>query len=101
LLVLPISSMPEFPQTFALSTPVASGHPAFDWARYGEGLVQAGKLAPRDLERALAATHEMGGALNAALVNLGRLWRSSTWRAWRAHQADGAGDFPDSTKIEL
>jgi general secretion pathway protein E len=37
----------------------------------GELLVQAGKLTPRDLERALSAQHEMGGLLGRVLVRLG------------------------------
>jgi len=40
-------------------------------ARLGELLVQAGKLGARDLERALAAQHEMGGMLGVVLVRLG------------------------------
>nr|WP_238945836.1 type II/IV secretion system protein [Vandammella animalimorsus] len=39
--------------------------------RLGELLVQAGKLGPRDLERALAAQQEMGGMLGRVLVRLG------------------------------
>jgi len=58
--------MLESPQTSAPSGPAA-----FDWAHYGDVLVRAGRLSPRDLERALAATHEMGGALDVALVSLG------------------------------
>jgi general secretion pathway protein E len=58
--------MLEFSQTS-----VSSGPAVFDWARYGEVLVRAGRLSPRDLERALAATNEMGGALDVALVSLG------------------------------
>ena len=37
----------------------------------GEMLVQAGKLSARDLERALAAQHEMQGLLGHVLVRLG------------------------------
>lgn len=37
----------------------------------GEMLVQAGKLSARDLERALAAQHEMQGLLGQVLVRLG------------------------------
>ena len=36
----------------------------------GEMLVQAGKLSARDLERALAAQHEMQGLLGQVLVRL-------------------------------
>jgi general secretion pathway protein E len=39
--------------------------------RLGELLVQAGKLSPRDLERALSAQQEMGGMLGRVLVRLG------------------------------
>ena len=42
-----------------------------DWPGYGQVLVQGGKLSARDLERALAAQREMGGALDAVLVSLG------------------------------
>ncbi|MBS0415725.1 MAG: type II secretion system ATPase GspE [Proteobacteria bacterium] len=45
--------------------------PAIDWPAYGQLLVRAGKLTPRDLERALAAQQEMGGALDGVLVSLG------------------------------
>ena len=45
--------------------------PVVRWPEYGELLVRAGKLTPRDLERALAAQHEMGGALDGVLVSLG------------------------------
>ncbi|MDR2153675.1 MAG: type II secretion system ATPase GspE [Burkholderiaceae bacterium] len=50
-----------------------SAHPpaGLNWSAYGELLVRAGKLTPRDLERALAAQREMGGALDAVLVSLG------------------------------
>ncbi|MDO5624844.1 MAG: type II secretion system ATPase GspE [Pseudomonadota bacterium] len=41
------------------------------WPVYGDLLVRAGKLSPRDLERALAAQREMGGALDGVLVSLG------------------------------
>ncbi|WP_391484017.1 GspE/PulE family protein [Allofranklinella schreckenbergeri] len=39
--------------------------------KLGELLVQAGKLGPRDLERALAAQQEMGGMLGRVLIRLG------------------------------
>lgn len=42
-----------------------------DWSAYGQLLVQAGKLNARDLERALLAQREMGGALDTVLVSLG------------------------------
>lgn len=38
---------------------------------FGGLLVQAGKLSARDLERALAAQHEMGGSLGGVLTQLG------------------------------
>ena len=37
----------------------------------GEMLVQAGKLSPRDLERALQAQQEMGSLIGQVLVQLG------------------------------
>ena len=61
--------------THAHEPAAAGAHPAtamgLHWPAYGELLVRGGKLTPRDLERALAAQHEMGGALDAVLVNLG------------------------------
>ena len=55
-----------------LSFPLAGAlAPGIDWPRYGERLVRSGKLSARDLERALAAQREMGGALDAVLVSLG------------------------------
>jgi len=39
--------------------------------RLGEVLVQAGKLSPRDLERALSAQQELGDMLGRVLVQLG------------------------------
>jgi general secretion pathway protein E len=66
--------MPELQPSspFAIPDALAASSPAvFDWADYGEVLVRANKLSPRDLERALAATQEMGGALDTALVSLG------------------------------
>ena len=55
--------------SLASSATEASAEP--DWFAYGQLLVQAGKLNARDLERALLARQEMGGALDAVLVSLG------------------------------
>ena len=51
------------------SEPVLTDHGAR--SRLGELLVQAGKLTPRDLERALSAQQEMGSLLGRVLVQLG------------------------------
>ena len=51
------------------SEPVLTDHGARP--RLGELLVQAGKLTPRDLERALSAQQEMGNLLGRVLVQLG------------------------------
>jgi general secretion pathway protein E len=56
--------------TQTLSAPALSDNLAVP-ARLGEVLVQAGKLSPRDLERALAAQQEMGGMLGQVMVRLG------------------------------
>ncbi|MBK8666961.1 MAG: type II secretion system ATPase GspE [Burkholderiales bacterium] len=45
--------------------------PHVNWTDYGELLVRAGKLTARDLDRAMAAQREMGGALDGVLVSLG------------------------------
>jgi len=58
---------PSLNDPLAATSPGASVH----WPAYGELLVRAGKLTPRDLERALAAQREMGGALDGVLVSLG------------------------------
>ena len=90
--------MPQ-PLPTSTSTPTHSGQGAFDWARYGEALVRAGKFSPRDLERALAAVHEMGGALDAVLVSLGLVSEADAARALAEHlqlpfvQAE---QFPDA-----
>ncbi|MDR1967259.1 MAG: type II secretion system ATPase GspE [Burkholderiaceae bacterium] len=65
----------------------ANAHPpvALHWPAYGELLVQAGRLTPRDLERALAAQREMGGALDAVLVSLGLVSELDAARALADH----------------
>ncbi len=54
------------PTSTAASDIVAAPHPLL-----GDMLVQAGKLSPRDLERALQAQQEMGNLLGQVLVQLG------------------------------
>ena len=65
---------------------------------FGEILVQAGKLSARDLERALAAQQEMGGALSVVLTQLGLVSEADVGRA-RSSQLGiaflGADEFPD------
>ena len=56
------------------------------WQRYGDRLVQAGKLSARDLERALAARLEMGGALDQVLVSLGLVSEADAAQALAADQ---------------
>jgi general secretion pathway protein E len=63
--------MPETRLNDPVAPPHASAGAPMQWSAYGELLVRAGKLTPRDLERALAAQREMGGALDAVLVSLG------------------------------
>jgi general secretion pathway protein E len=58
---------------------------ALNWPAYGELLVRAGKLTPRDLERALAAQREMGGALDAVLVSLGLVSEADAAHALAGH----------------
>ena len=68
------------------------------WPRYGEVLVRAGKLSARDLERALAAQREMGGALDGVLVSLGLVSEPDAARALAEHLALPfltADEFPD------
>ena len=55
------------------------------WPEYGELLVRAGKLGPRELERALSAQHEMGGALDGVLVSLGLVSELDAARALAEH----------------
>ena len=71
-------SQASFP---AATAPVA----ALSWPAYGELLVRAGKLTPRDLERALAAQREMGGALDGVLVSLGLVSELDAARALAEH----------------
>ena len=71
---------------------------AADWSRYGEVLVRAGKLSARDLERALAAQREMGGALDSVLVSLGLVSEPDAARALAEYLGLPfltADDFPD------
>ena len=71
---------------------------AADWTRYGEVLVRAGKLSARDLERALAAQREMGGALDSVLVSLGLVSEPDAARALAEYLGLPfltADDFPD------
>ncbi|MBP6705890.1 MAG: type II secretion system protein GspE, partial [Achromobacter sp.] len=62
-----------------------SPEPVVRWPDYGATLVRAGKLTPRDLERALAAQREMGGALDAVLVSLGLVSEADAAQALAAH----------------
>ena len=62
-----------------------AGAPAVHWPDYGEVLVRAGKLTPRDLERALAAQREMGGALDGVLVSLGLVSEPDAAQALAQH----------------
>ncbi|MBS0499478.1 MAG: type II secretion system ATPase GspE [Burkholderiaceae bacterium] len=65
--------MTDLPSSPLVSSPPPTAADGWTvrWPEYGELLVRAGKLTPRDLERALAAQHEMGGALDGVLVSLG------------------------------
>ena len=75
--------MPEPHLTDSLaSTPAAR---SLSWPDYGELLVRAGKLTPRDLERALAAQREMGGALDGVLVSLGLVSEPDAAQALAQH----------------
>ncbi|RRD57214.1 type II secretion system protein GspE [Comamonadaceae bacterium OH2545_COT-014] len=84
------------PREPSLAPPAApSGE---DWLPYGERLVHAGKLGARDLERALAAQREMGGALDRVLVSLGLVSESDAARALAEHLGlpfVAAESFPD------
>ena len=76
----------------------ASPTPVVRWPEYGELLVRAGKLTPRDLERALAAQHEMGGALDGVLVSLGLVSEPDAAHALAEHLGlpfVAGDDFPD------
>ena len=68
----------------ALDLPAATV-PAVRWPEYGELLVRAGRLTPRDLERALAAQREMGGALDGVLVSLGLVSEPDAAQALAEH----------------
>jgi general secretion pathway protein E len=74
------SPAPSAPHTF--EPPVS---PANAWGAYGRLLVDAGKLAERDLERALAAQREMGGSLDRVLVSLGLVSEADAARALATH----------------
>ena len=84
-----------------LGEPALAPQPATnDWHRYGEALVRAGKLGARDLERALVAQREMGGALDGVLVSLGLVSEVDAARALAEHlglpflAADAFPDLP-------
>ncbi len=65
---------------------------------FGDLLVQAGKLTARDLERALAAQQELGGALSTVLTQLGLVSEVDVARA-RSSQLGiafvAADEFPE------
>ncbi|MEP6823837.1 MAG: ATPase, T2SS/T4P/T4SS family [Ramlibacter sp.] len=65
---------------------------------FGVLLVDAGKLSARDLERALAAQQEMGGALSVVLTQLGLVSETDVAKA-RSQQLGiplvAAADFPE------
>ena len=65
--------------------PASPSAPTVHWPEYGELLVHAGKLTPRDMERALAAQREMGGALDGVLVSLGLVSEIDAARALAEH----------------
>ena len=71
----------------SLNDAVHSSSPvrAVNWSDYGELLVRGGKLAQRDLERALVAQREMGGALDSVLVSLGLVSELDAARALAEH----------------
>ena len=66
----------------AIPSPALRG---VSWPDYGDLLVRAGRLTPRDLERALAAQREMGGALDGVLVNLGLVSETDAAQALAEH----------------
>ncbi len=93
--------MTDLPSSPLVSSPppTAADGWAVRWPEYGELLVRAGKLTPRDLERALAARHEMGGALDGVLVSLGLVSEPDAARALAEHLAlpfVTAEQFPDA-----
>ena len=59
--------------TSTIDEPITATDPGIAQVRplLGAMLVQAGKLSPRDLERALQAQQEMGSLLGQVLVQLG------------------------------
>ncbi len=81
---MPESLLPLTETPFAAAGRDApAAHP--DWAAYGELLVRAGRLSARDLERAMAAQREMGGALDGVLVSLGLVSEADAARALAEH----------------
>ena len=77
--------MPELFSLPSVELSDQAGAPAVHWPDYGEVLVRAGKLTPRDLERALAAQREMGGALDGVLVSLGLVSEPDAAQALAQH----------------
>ncbi|MFT3778214.1 MAG: type II secretion system ATPase GspE [Ottowia sp.] len=77
--------MPDLSPASPVESPDRASVPAADWPAYGDLLVRAGKLTPRDLERALAAQREMGGALDGVLVSLGLVSEVDAARALAEH----------------
>ena len=77
--------MPELFSLPSVELSHQAGAPAVHWPDYGEVLVRAGKLTPRDLERALAAQREMGGALDGVLVSLGLVSEPDAAQALAQH----------------
>ncbi|MFT4193651.1 type II secretion system ATPase GspE [Ottowia sp.] len=77
--------MPDLSSVSPVESPDRAGVPAADWPAYGDLLVRAGKLTLRDLERALAAQREMGGALDGVLVSLGLVSEIDAARALAEH----------------
>ena len=75
------------PQVVPVSGPSAGGGAQVRWPAYGELLVRSGKLSARDLERALAAQREMGGALDVVLVSLGLVSEQDAAHALAEHLA--------------
>lgn len=66
--------------------------------RLGDVLVQAGKLTPRDLERALSAQQELGDMLGRVLVQLGLVSEQDVLQALSAQlgiPVVGADQFPE------
>ena len=77
--------MPELFRLPSVELSDQAAAPAVHWPDYGEVLVRAGKLTPRDLERALAAQREMGGALDGVLVSLGLVSEPDAAQALAQH----------------